>query len=883
MSKEMKTLTINSETFTIADPNVPDWAKQPNKPTYTASEVGALPDTTEIPTVPDNVSEFNNDAGYLTAVPSGYVTEAELAAKGYLTEHQSLAGYAKTADLGDLATKDTIGKTDLDSDVQTSLDNADTALQSYTETDPTVPDWAKQPEKPSYTADEVGAVSQDGLGEAVNQALAAAKAAGEFDGKDGNPGKTAFEYAQDGGYAGTAEEFAAKLADGTTQAYVDDKIADLKAQGVQQVPLYAESVEWLDANGDKTKLYVLPDGYIYHYDKKSEEVETTVTVPAKAAVIDGKRYSHSSAAFVDNAGGSCIVVPIDYSAGAFEIAVTGITLTTSTYMGTTNTAFPGNVASTMANNKITITDSAVLNNIAYNKYRFVVLRCTSPYASGATLTYNGVEIELVQSDSSTVAAHATTTTTTETVVTDGFVSTGRAFVPADYEDRIVELEATAETVKKNTQRISKLESAVGNADGEANLANYLNSVHCPVQIPANGDDGADFDLHTFADFGDGFHSYFDDLVGKYPNYLVREYLGKDESESLDMYRYVLGKHYYSAWCKENYPRMYAWKNGSTIVYSVSIAPRIGDTMYSTAYVGTAYATVTAVSATNRTRTANGIAFVRYAEGDIEPTVCYTPAYNPFNRLVNANGELVIGISAIDGDVLTDVNGKTYKRYSFGDLKKDGTQPVHMTIIANEHGGDTEPGIPAVVTARLIRDLCSGQLSSDNPVYRYLRDNVQLAVIPAVNPHGLNKFPAGAWDGYHNANNVNINRNYDTPGWDVYWNENPDEQYRMGDYPGSENETQYVMNTMADSKAVVAMSVHTISCLVTGYKSRCMYQGQNPDGGYTQTKIDEIADDMKASYNLDFVAYDPLECPPETTSKSPSFITQMRSDMLTASS
>lgn len=36
-----------------------------------------------------------------------------------------------------------------------------TALQSFTETDPTVPDWAKQPSKPSYTADEVGALPDD--------------------------------------------------------------------------------------------------------------------------------------------------------------------------------------------------------------------------------------------------------------------------------------------------------------------------------------------------------------------------------------------------------------------------------------------------------------------------------------------------------------------------------------------------------------------------------------------------------------------------------------------------------------------------------------------------------------------------------------------------
>lgn len=52
-----------------------------------------------------------------------------------------------------------IPKTDLASAVQTSLGKADTALQSYTETDPTVPSWAKQSSKPSYSAAEVGAIA----------------------------------------------------------------------------------------------------------------------------------------------------------------------------------------------------------------------------------------------------------------------------------------------------------------------------------------------------------------------------------------------------------------------------------------------------------------------------------------------------------------------------------------------------------------------------------------------------------------------------------------------------------------------------------------------------------------------------------------------------
>ena len=55
-----------------SDPTVPEWAKQPDKPSYTASEVGALPLSTKIPS---KTSDLTNDSGYLT-------------------EHQDLSGYA---------------------------------------------------------------------------------------------------------------------------------------------------------------------------------------------------------------------------------------------------------------------------------------------------------------------------------------------------------------------------------------------------------------------------------------------------------------------------------------------------------------------------------------------------------------------------------------------------------------------------------------------------------------------------------------------------------------------------------------------------------------------------------------------------------------------
>lgn len=51
----------------------------------TPADIGALPDTTEIPTVPTNVSAFDNDAGYLT-------------------QHQSLTNYPKKTELANVAT-----------------------------------------------------------------------------------------------------------------------------------------------------------------------------------------------------------------------------------------------------------------------------------------------------------------------------------------------------------------------------------------------------------------------------------------------------------------------------------------------------------------------------------------------------------------------------------------------------------------------------------------------------------------------------------------------------------------------------------------------------------------------------------------------------------
>lgn len=158
--------------YTETDPTVPSWAKQATKPKYTASEVGALPDTTVIPS---KTSQLTNDSGYLTAHQdisgkldkagdgSNVTTKFTTASSrvNLSTGEKISVSFGKIAkwfaDLGSMAFKSTVAKSDLASDVQTSLGKADTALQSFTESDPTVPAWAKAASKPTYTYTEVGA------------------------------------------------------------------------------------------------------------------------------------------------------------------------------------------------------------------------------------------------------------------------------------------------------------------------------------------------------------------------------------------------------------------------------------------------------------------------------------------------------------------------------------------------------------------------------------------------------------------------------------------------------------------------------------------------------------------------------------------------------
>lgn len=193
--------------YTETDPTVPSWAKASTKPTYTASEVGALPTGATLDSVADGTTRKLSDYSLTGHTHSEYSstghshTAAEVGALSTATtyfddvEYDSSSkriNFKKNSTVIDYVDATDFIKDGMVSSVTVSNGNlvltfntdagreditlaltqifnpnnyydkaaADAKfLSAYTETDPTVPAWAKESTKPSYTASEVGAMA----------------------------------------------------------------------------------------------------------------------------------------------------------------------------------------------------------------------------------------------------------------------------------------------------------------------------------------------------------------------------------------------------------------------------------------------------------------------------------------------------------------------------------------------------------------------------------------------------------------------------------------------------------------------------------------------------------------------------------------------------
>lgn len=435
-------------------------------------------------------------------------------------------------------------------------------------------------------------------------------------------------------------------------------------------------------------------------------------------------------------------------------------------------------------------------------------------------------------------------------------NTGLAFVPADYENRIIELEAEVETLNDKLKKVSIAKLAVS-------------EVFAPSpQLPADGSETADFNGIRENITAEAIYTYIDALLNPYPRFITKEVMGKDASGTHDWCRYICSRRAYDAWREEKYPPMYAWVNGSTVIYSESVSPRIGDTLYTTPYIGTAKGAVTAVSNANETRTVGGVAYKRNKSKDIEPTLVYTEtAYSPYfssnyaslkNGVYDESKTKISTISSMANGILTSANGVTYKRYPLGDRNSKFKEIPAIVIGGNEHGTGGDPAMPAILSARMIKDLCECK-NMDNPLLNLLKNEYMMVFCPVVNPWGLHKDNQNieGMSTYYNFNQVNLDRNFDTIGW------GNDTTYPQGDYGGSEVETQYFMNTLVASKCKIAMCNHSYGHgreWESGVEKEaisggiCSYMFGDYWDKYDDALL-ETAEVMTANYNLVFKTND----------------------------
>lgn len=218
------------------DPTVPQWAKEPQKPAYTATEVGALPDTTKIPA---KTSDLSNDSGFITnavADLANYYTKtqtAELIAqiprfRVAVVQQLPAAGEELILYLVPFATAEgqyleyiwVDGAWEVIGSQQVDL--AGYATQEWVRT-------GYQP-KGHYLTEET-------LDSAVEDALMEAQESGKFDGADGRGIKSVVRTSGNGA-AGTVDTYTITYTDNTTSTFQVRNGANGKdgAQGPQGDP-----------------------------------------------------------------------------------------------------------------------------------------------------------------------------------------------------------------------------------------------------------------------------------------------------------------------------------------------------------------------------------------------------------------------------------------------------------------------------------------------------------------------------------------------------------------------------------------------------------------------------------------------------------------------
>ena len=257
-----------------------------------------------------------------------------------------------------------------------------------------------------------------------------------IDGKEGPAGidgKTAFQYAQENGYTGTEDEFAASINPSSLNNKSLNYIATELAKRDRIIPEYVNSIEECT---DKTKVYVLPDGYIYGYLTEQNQ-EVFVDVLKDVGFSERKRINSSG-------------VVVDYT--TTESDVTGyIPAKVGDVIRLRNIVMPGvytegtywNIVSTYRADKTFIKMQYLFASDVAGGFPTTLADedgNLEQFTITSDFTKDDAEVAFILIDAKDITKDSKIYVNSTLVHVDTFANTGHAFIPADYEDRIIDLE-----------------------------------------------------------------------------------------------------------------------------------------------------------------------------------------------------------------------------------------------------------------------------------------------------------------------------------------------------------------------------------------------------------------------------------------------------------
>ena len=413
-----------------------------------------------------------------------------------------------------------------------------------------------------------GKLDASRLQEAVDEALAQAKESGEFDGEDGDPGQaatieitgaTALAYgaaptvteasgstAQARKYivgipAGRPGETPVRGVDYDTledRAEIEAYIATELAKRGQLKPEFASSIEECT---DTSKLYVLPDGYIYAYMLTTVESGPSYTNMLPQAInADGTPYVGAN-------GEKGYKPGYRLNSSAAEVASASNCCTGFIPAKNTDTIRFKNIApGSSANGYIHFYDKnfALIGGKMYEfwtseLYEFTPASATDLNSQNANV---GSAMAYFRISSGTISAD-TIITVNEEIVEGGatteeyaWVNTGHAFVPADYEPRIITLERQTAT---NTAEIQLLKKGVIDTDG-VDALDWMQDWDTPIydaHIPVFRLSAEKAAMTDATMTPDALYAMYDALMAQYPHYITKTDLGVCSDGVNHVYRY----------------------------------------------------------------------------------------------------------------------------------------------------------------------------------------------------------------------------------------------------------------------------------------------------------------------------------------------------------